>query len=219
MALLCSTGPSYRNPSSAPSWYVRPLSKLPDGISYSHAAGSFDSHDIFIARPEPNRRSSRRPLKEQRLRRPNDRNEEQANADTDTFIQRRHRRYGLRTDIPKRRLPERGPNDRNWRKEPRTYMPRKPFSTGLLCSIMQECRLFSAPAAGGGDRTSDPETDKRPHETISPKRPPHRDRPNRKSAGFAFPAPARTLADDRAGSLLRSASRSIFGIGHRSART
>lgn len=28
-------------------------------------------------------------------------------------------------------------------------MPRKPFSTGLLCSIMQECRLFSAPAAGG----------------------------------------------------------------------
>ncbi|WP_418663156.1 hypothetical protein, partial [Alistipes ihumii] len=86
VALLCSTGPSYRNPSSAPSWYVRPLSKLPDGISYSHAAGSFDSHDIFIARPEPNRRSSRRPLKEQRLRRPNDRNEEQANADTDTFI-------------------------------------------------------------------------------------------------------------------------------------
>ncbi len=29
-------------------------------------------------------------------------------------------------------------------------MPRKPFSTGLLCSIMQECRLFSAPAAWGG---------------------------------------------------------------------
>ena len=58
----------------------------PDGIPYSHAAGSFDSHDIFIARPEPNRRSSRRPLKEQRLRRPNDRNEEQANADTDTLI-------------------------------------------------------------------------------------------------------------------------------------
>lgn len=28
-------------------------------------------------------------------------------------------------------------------------MPRKPFSTGLLCSIMQECRLFSAPAAEG----------------------------------------------------------------------
>ena len=63
--------------------------------------------------------------------------------------QRRHRRYGLRAYIRKRRLPERGPNDRNWRKEPRTYMPRKPFSTGLLCSIMQECRLFSAPAAGG----------------------------------------------------------------------
>lgn len=57
-----------------------------------------------------------------------------------------------------------------------------------------------------GDRTSDPETDKRPHETISPKRPPHRDRPNRKSTGFAFPAPARPLADDRAGSSLRSAS-------------
>ncbi len=30
----------------------------PDEIPYSHAAGSFDSHDIFITRPEPNRRSS-----------------------------------------------------------------------------------------------------------------------------------------------------------------
>ena len=65
----------------------RPASiQPPDGIPYSHAAGSFDSHDIFIARPEPNRRSSCRPLKERQLRRPNDRSEEQANADTDSFI-------------------------------------------------------------------------------------------------------------------------------------